>query len=247
MMYRTVNSLRLYNICPNLLKFDDVHSHFKPVKYNLDLNLIEPDSKDQVQLYLNVLSYKILEEVLIKPNMSRKRIDRFWNGLTNAIDEEYRKLIVAGWVRLLAMIEEVRAILSNYSGLHSNHVYHKSIHRPHPQTFQLKIDGMLMSDKGVDLFTIVPMSYQGDTMNGLSSVDTMFALDYMEEAGIKVGKVIELSYEKGRDFAVKEFYPSKLTKTYMNTVINHMENRKSNPFFCDLCPYKRSCKLRDRV
>lgn len=242
----TVNTIKLHSICPNLVKHQDVWSHFKPVKYNIDLNTVVPDSKDRVQLYLDILTYRVLEDLLKNPNLTPSSIEKVWSRLTDAISSDYRKQIVASWVGLCQMIDRLRGIFSGYDSIYQNLVYHKTA-RPQARRVELKIDALLKNSKGVDLLAIVPNSFQNQTMSGVSSPDTMFCLEYLEEAGIFVNKVIELSYGSGRAHLVREMHPTVTTRTYMNRVVSSINNSTPNPFYCNECPYKDVCTFKDRI
>jgi hypothetical protein len=246
----TANDLQCHGICPNLINFEERHTHFAPVKFNLDLGSLPTGTKTEVILFLDVLIYKLFEELLDKPSLHLSVLDGEYNAHVAGIPFEFKKQVVQTWVRFASMVDKLSRILSEYDEIYPNMIYYKSARGQSPIRFTFKVDALLRKadSEKIDLLVIVPYCAQTSDTQVISNISTMMDLDYLLDADLPLGKIIEFSYSGlHRDYYIRNVFPKKNVLKYSRKVTGSMDNKKPNLFFCNVCPYKTKCKLVERL
>ena len=252
--FLTSNDLALHGICPNLLSYEDRFSVYSGelVKYNMDINRL----MDEPVMYLNCLTYKVFEEFFNDTTISLKRLENLYNRNTFPLIELGHleaSHVAQGWVRFCAIYSELEKILVEYDECYPNIEYSIPLHKTR-LVFRFKIDLLLRKkdDPKIDLLTIVPRQSTGASTQVVSNIDTLMALDYIYEAQLPIGKVIEVSYDRkllrgNNVISIRNAWPNSGVEQLVKIAVNTAESRQCNIYYCNQCEYRRRCSLTQKV
>lgn len=199
--------------------------------------------------YLNCLVYKCIEEYLSNLDNSVNKINRKYNMLTKHIASEYSKYVISGWLFCLKIIDMINNILINYDEIYSNLIYKKVSNNPR-LTFSMKIDAVVRrkQDKEIDIICLVPNIPGNITITGVSSIDTMFALEYLRESKMQIGNIHEIRYNLYEEYL--NLNTSRITPSinrYQKQVCESIDNNFINPLRCSNCIYRNNCTIKNRL
>lgn len=244
-----INDVQFVGMCPNILLYSDRYSKFQLAKYNVSLSDIEINNKSDCVLFINCLIYKCVEEYIQNLNIQRSTISRRYDGITKQIGSEYHDLIIRGWLFCNKIFDMLDKILVEYDEIYQNVIYYKSSYNPR-LTYTLKIDAILRkkNETEVDIVTLVPHTPADITLIGMSSIDTAFVVDYMNESNLKIGTIHEISYNvSGEVLKQNSVRPSKRMIKLQKQICDSINNKKINVLMCTNCVYKNSCSINERI
>lgn len=248
------DDLILRSICPKLLHFEDRYFKFKDIN-NRFINVTSVKSSNVVDA-LNKHIYDCSISVIKNPNISIKSIERTYHSLCNkwltdgvlTVD-----LIAKGWVRFLDLFKIIQDKLQEYHESYPVVDISKAIRGSH---YSMSIDCLLrkLDSHKVDLLMITPKQSANRTMQGLSNIETILALDYLFEAGLDVGKVVELSYSHSFSDKTIRVREVNVNENVANVVERHLQKlehknyeKTPNILYCNMCPYSDRCTMSSRL
>lgn len=243
------NDIQFLGICPNILLYSDRYTKFELCKYNVMLSDIEIVNDSTAITYLNCLIYRCIEEYLSNVNGNINRIHTKYNRLVAHIDSKYSKYVIKGWIFYLRIVKMIEEILENYDEIYSNVVYLKNSVNPSLQ-FSLKIDAILRrkNEKEINILTLVPNVPGNITLDGMSSIDTSFALEFLNESGMDVFRIHEIKYNIYEEYlGLNNIRSTPTIVRYQKQVCDSINNNHKNLLMCANCTYRNSCRISDRL
>lgn len=240
------DDLSLQSICSRIVGFPDRYDLFKE-----NLNRFRPINNDPIS-ELNYNICQCVKEIVKSPNISNRRLERLYNSLAAPMLNS--KIITInemtrGWVKVLDIQKVILDKMKDYEESYTLIDISKVVGGV---SYGSSIDCLLRKEgeDDVDIIMIVPKVQTHKSMHVLSNLETILAIDYLEEAGINVGKIMEVSYSHSlsdKNILCREIYPNHNTKKYCRDYIRSLEDSSINITFCNYCPYGQSCSLISKI
>jgi hypothetical protein len=252
----TINQVSNHLLCPILSSAKDINiSSLSWPTFDVVLDSL----KDDYLRFLNVLVYitllELLKEgsdnvVLYKDERPLQKQEKKFNTLIWNIfpsNTEHQILAAKAWVKLVLIYKKIVKISSNYSYAATNLVFTKRIFRDNPQIVGVTLPILFGNQDGLDALIIVP---ENNRLKGSYqySLYNYFLIDYLIESGVKIGKFIEISYDRDgitSNFKIVEYgFFNDFFKTKNAFFDNLVEPKRPNINYCHNCFYENKCNLR---
>ena len=247
-MTNNTDDLSLRGLCPRIVSYADRYKTFKD-------SLCRFRSIDGDHLSdLNVHIYNCAMEVVKTPNITTKRLESTYQHVAVPMLNSERITInelTKGWVRVLDLQKVLLGNMKDYDDSYTAIAINKTIGGI---SYSAVIDCLLMrqGDTSIDVLMVLPKLQTHKSMRVLSNLETILAIDYLEEAGINVGKITEVSYShllSDKNILCRDIHPNKNVRMYGRDVISSLGSNRSisNLSYCLYCPYNQRCSLTTRV
>lgn len=244
------SDIQYAGMCLNLIKFKDRYQRLNIAKYNIPLEDISLDTKDGVILYINCLIYRCIEEFLGNMSLSRSSIGTKYDmAIRKKIGVDYMEFALRGWVFCNKVFDTIESLMIENDEIYPNVHYHKRSYRP-SNSYSLKIDALFREKKSpfVKLLSVVPHNPRHLTLSGISSVDTVMAIDFLIEAEMPMSDILEIEYDiNGEYLTVNKINMTQNIARYVKRSVECMNNNRVNLNMCNNCAYSLECRLRNRI
>lgn len=238
------NDLLLYSLCRRYTKYD--LSHFKDSWYSLacDRNRYNED----IDLFLTIAMYDSIKIFLTNHKRNpatyfNKIINK--NFKYNFENKNLNKIVSQAYVNLITTKKYIESLLNQSSFYNVNIHIKKSIEE---ETYYLLINAIILKRNKYFLITFAQANHNEGHVKVNSNMETMFALEYLNNHGIPCENVISIPLIHNKEFFQNHASTCVITKETATLNIDrymkwfrHVKNDSFNVSRCRGCFKLEKC------